>query len=314
MKTAQHPIGSGFDAETTAAEIAADHDLTGKIAIVTGGNSGIGLETVKALADAGAQVVVGARDQQKAATQLPNLDRVSFIPLDLADPASVHRFVEQFLDKYDTLHFLINNAGLFRPPQLLRDKRGFELQFGVNHLGHFQLTGLLWTALREARGARVVVVSSIGHRHGGLRLDDINFDKNPYTGMKAYGQSKTANILFAVELDKIGQSNGIRAFALHPGAIETDVFRYMTDQELEDWKKGVKRFKTPQQGAATTVWCAISEQLDGKGGVYCENCDIANLVPDDAPPGPGVRAYAIDPVQAAALWQFSEAATGVHFS
>jgi NAD(P)-dependent dehydrogenase (short-subunit alcohol dehydrogenase family) len=224
MKTAQHPIGSGFDAETTAAEITADHDLTGKIAIVTGGNSGIGLETVKALADAGAQVVVGAR------------------------------------------------------------------------------------------GARVVVVSSIGHRHGGLRLDDINFDKRPYSGMKAYGQSKTANVLFAVEVDKIGQPYGIRAFALHPGAIETDVFRYMTEQELEDWKKGVKRFKTPQQGAATTVWCAISEQLDGKGGVYCENCDIANLVPGDAPPGPGVRAYAIDPVQAEALWQFSEAATGVHFS
>src|SRR6185437_11388988 len=265
------------------------------IAIVTGGNSGIGLETVKALAGAGAQVVVGARDRQKAATQLSNMPRVSFIPLDLADPASVHRFVEQFLDKYDTLHYLINNAGLFRPPRLLKDNRDYELQFGVNHLGHFQLTGLLWTALREAGGARVVVVSSIGHRHMGLHLDDINFESHPYSGMKAYGQSKTANILFMVQLDKIGQPYGIRAFAVHPGAIETDVFRYMTEQELEDWKKGVKKFKTPGQGAATSVWCAISDQLDGSGGVYCENCDIANVVPDDAPPGPGVRAYALDP-------------------
>jgi len=315
MKTAQQPIHSDFGPQTTAAEVVAGHDLSGKIVIVTGGNSGIGLETVRTLADAGAEVVVGARDRHKADKQLSDLERVSFIPLDLADPASVHQFSEQFLRRHDRLHILINNAGLFRPPNLLKDKRGYELQFGVNHLGHFQLTGLLWPALKKAGGTRVVAVSSTGHRHHGLDLDDINFEKHPYNGMAAYGQSKTAEILFTVQLDKIGQPCNIRAFSLHPGAIETDVFRYMTEDQLQEWKKGVKRFKTPQQGAATTVWCAISGQLDGMGGVYCEDCNIATVIPDDAPPGPrpGVRAYALDPEKAAALWRFSEQATGVHF-
>lgn len=319
-------------------EVAAGHDLTGKVAIVTGGSSGIGLETVTTLAGIGAHVVVGARDKNKAEDRLSDLKNVSFIPLDLADPVSVDAFAERFLAEYDSLHFLFNNAGLFRPPQLQKDKRGFELQLGVNHLGHFQLTGRLWPALKkagtanadaaqasttqtdtaqtgaaQAGAARVITLSSIGHRHMGLQLDDPNFEKHPYDKMKAYGQSKTANSLFTVELDRIGQPYGVRAFAVHPGAIQTDIFRYMTDEELQAWMQRVDNFKTPQQGAATSIWCALSDQLKDKGGIYCEDCNIAELVPDDSPVTHGVRAHAVDPDQAIALWQFSEQATGVRW-
>lgn len=313
MKTAQKPIHSKFNAKSTAAEVAAGHDLTGKIALVTGGNSGIGYETVKTLADIGAQVVVGARNADKAADLLSDLKNVSFIPLDLADPASVDTFAEHFLAEYNHLHILVNNAGIFRPPQLLKDKRGYELQFGVNYLGHFQLTGRLWPALKNARRARVVTLSSVGHRHMGLQLDDVNFEKHPFDKIKAYGQSKTATSLFAVELDRIGQAHNVRAFTVHPGAIHTDIFRYMSNEELQAWSQNVNDFKTPQQGAATSVWCALSDQLNGQGGVYCEDCDIAAIVPDDSKAPTGVRSYAIDPDKAIALWQFSETATGIRW-
>src|SRR6185312_8299253 len=159
MRTAQKPIHSELNAKSTAAEVAANHDLTGKIALVTGGNSGLGYETVKTLADRGAQVIVGARDTRKAEDKLSNFKNVSFIPLDLADPTSVDSFADHFLTEYDSLHLLFNNAGLMRPPQFLKDKRGYELQFGINHLGHFQLTGRLWQVLKNAKGARVIVLS-----------------------------------------------------------------------------------------------------------------------------------------------------------
>ncbi|HEY4110805.1 SDR family NAD(P)-dependent oxidoreductase [Puia sp.] len=314
MNTAQKPIHSGYNATTTAAGIAAGHNLAGKIAIVTGGNSGVGFETARTLADAGAQVVIGARDANKAQEKLQHLNNISFISLDLADPSSVGAFAKAFLSKYTALHFLVNNAGIFRPPQLLKDKRGYELQLGVNHLGHFELTGHLWPALKQAKGARVVTVSSVGHRRKGLQLDDPNFEQHPYDKMNAYGQSKTANSLFAVQLDRIGEGHRIRSFAVHPGAIQTDIFRFMTDDERQTWNAQVKTFKTPQQGAATTVWCALSHQLDGMGGVYCEDCDIAELLPDDSPAPRGVRFFAVDPVNAAALWQFSEKATGMKYS
>ncbi|HTJ14347.1 MAG TPA: SDR family NAD(P)-dependent oxidoreductase [Dinghuibacter sp.] len=294
-----------FNAQSTAAEVAAGHDLTGKVALVTGGNSGIGLETVKALASQGAGVVVGARDAGKAA-DLPS--NTTFIPLDLADPDSVDAFAGRFLAEHDRLDLLFNNAGLFRVPSLQKDKRGYELQFGVNHLGHFQLTGLLWPALKNAGGARVIALSSIGHRRMGVQLDDVNFEKHPYDPMMAYGQSKTANVLFAVELDRLGKQYGVRAFSVHPGGVMTDIFRYMTEQELGDWKRGVSAFKTPEQGAATSVWCALSDELNDVGGVYCEDCHVAPVVPPDAGPGPGVRSFAVDPATATALWRFSEAA------
>jgi len=321
MATAQRPIHSGFNARSTATEVATGHDLTGKTAVVTGGNSGIGYETVKALADAGAHVVVGARDADKAEDRLAGLKNVSFIPLDLADPVPVDAFAERFLARHQSLHILINNAGLFRIPQLQKDRRGFELQFGVNYMGHFQLTGRLWPALKNAGAARVVSLSSIGHRHMGLQLDDLSFERRPFDTNKAYGQSKTASSLFAVWLDRVGQQYGVRAFAVHPGAILTDIFRYMTEQERQAWVQRVKcasaspddTFKTPEQGAATSVWCALSDQLKDMGGVYCEDCDIAELVPDDSQAVYGVRAHAVDPDKAAILWQLSENATGIRW-
>lgn len=319
MQTPQSPIHSGFTAKTTAAEVAAasiahGHDLTGAIALVTGGNSGLGLETVKTLASYGARVVIGARDAAKATQTLGPQKNVSFLDLDLADPASVDAFANAFRKKHDSLHFLFNNAGLFRIPQFQKDKRGYELQFGVNHLGHFQLTGRLWPALKNAHGARVITLSSIGHRTGKLNLDDLDFEKQPYDKQLAYARSKTANSLFAVHLDRIGQDHNIRSFAVHPGAILTDIFRYMSEEEQQAWRQRVTEFKTPQQGAATSVWCALSPQLQDKGGVYCEDCDIAELVPDDSPVPHGVRSFAIDPDQAAALWRFSESITSATIS
>ncbi|RAJ76760.1 NAD(P)-dependent dehydrogenase (short-subunit alcohol dehydrogenase family) [Chitinophaga dinghuensis] len=310
MKTMQAPISSPFNAHSTTTEIAAEHDLHGKTVVVTGGNSGIGFETVKTLAGIGAKVIVGARDISKVQDKLSALPNVSFIPLDLADPASVDSFAEQFFLEQDTLHLLFNNAGIFRPPQFLTDKRGYEIQFGVNHLGHFQLTGLLWPALKKAGKARVIVLSSVGHRRMDVQLDDLNFERQGFDTMKAYGQSKTANILFAVELNRLGNPFGISAFAVHPGAIQTDIFRYMSAAEVKAWSDQVKQFKTPEQGAATAVWCALSEQLEDMGGVYCEDCNIAELLPDDSPAPYGVRAFALDTEKARSLWVLSEQITG----
>jgi NAD(P)-dependent dehydrogenase (short-subunit alcohol dehydrogenase family) len=306
MQTPQAPIHSGFGPATTAAEIAAGHDLTGTIALVTGGNSGLGLQTVKTLAARGAKVVIGARDAAKSAHHLRNLENVSALTLDLADPASVAAFANEFRQRHDKLHLLFNNAGVFRLPQFQMDNRGLELQFGVNHLGHFQLTGLLWPALKNACGARVISLSSIGHRNARIDLEDPNFVKQTYDKQIAYARSKTATSLFAVHLDRIGAEQAIRSFAVHPGAILTDIFRYMSPEEKEAWRKRVTGFKTPEQGAATALWCALSPRLTGKGGVYCEDCDIAELVPDDFPATHGVRSFAIDAATAASLWRFSE--------
>lgn len=326
-RTPQYPIHSGYTGKTTSKEIAANHNLEGKIALVTGGNSGIGLETVNTLAEAGAQVIVGARDAAKARKALDTKKNISFINLDLADPSSVDTFALTALKEHDTIHYLINNAGIFRPPQLEKDKRGYELQFGIHHLGHFQLTARLATALKNASGAktqnnagaRVISLSSVGHRRMGVQLDDLNLENQPYDSAKAYAQSKTATSLFTVHLDKIGEPHNIRAFAVHPGAIITDIFRLMTKEQQQAWvdqasttlKEG---FKTPQQGAATTIWCALSPELNNKGGVYCEDCDIAQLVPDDSPATNGVRAFAVDPEKAKALWQKSESITGITFA
>jgi NAD(P)-dependent dehydrogenase (short-subunit alcohol dehydrogenase family) len=208
---------------------------------------------------------------------------------------------------------------------LMRDDRGYELQFATNHLGHFQLTAGLWEALKKSRNARVLALSSRGHMRGEVDFSDPNFDKRPYDKWAAYGQSKTANSLFAVELDKRGQPHGIRAFAVHPGGILTDLLRYMTDEDLRpygiyrvngvitipDVTKVPERFKTVEQGAATTIWAAVSPQLNGKGGVYCEDCDIAAMVPADSKLNSGVRPWAVDKAAAEALWILSEKLTSV---
>ena len=231
MQTKQTRIHSGFGPTTTARQTLKDIDLTGKVAIVTGGYVGIGLETTRALGEAGATVIVPARTPEKARHALNGIPRVEQSRLDLRDPASIDAFATEFLATGRPLHILINNAGIMATP-LTRDGRGYESQFATNHLGHFQLTARLWPALRKARGARVVSLSSRGHQRTAVDFNDPNFEHRPYDRWEAYGQSKTANVLFVVELDRRGGANEIRAFAVHPGAILTELSRHMTNEEL----------------------------------------------------------------------------------
>lgn len=324
MPSKQMPIGSGFNFKSTAQDVIAGYDLTGKVAIVTGGYSGIGLETTRALASAGALVIVPARDMSKAQAAVKSIPRVELAQLDLIDPASIDAFAQQFLSSARPLHILVNNAGIMAVP-LIRDSRGYESQFATNHLGHFQLAARLWPALVQANGARVISVSSRGHRFSGVDFDDPNFDRRLYDKWVAYGQSKTANILFAVALDTHGQREGVRAFSLHPGRIiDTSLARHMSQDELapfvppdEEQRRAVTNpedyIKTAQEGAATSVWCATSRTLDGMGGVYCEDCDIARVVPADSD-GLGVRPYAIDQDLAERLWSLSLKLTAVQLA
>jgi NAD(P)-dependent dehydrogenase (short-subunit alcohol dehydrogenase family) len=288
--------------------------------VITGGHSGVGLETTRVLTKAGALVCVGAHDMTKARNNLANANNVEVNHLDLADPESVDRFAERVITSHPVIHLLINNAGIMRPPTLMRNARGYELQFATNHLGHCQLTARLWPAVKNARGARVVTLSSIGHRYSGVALRDPNYLSRPYDKAAAYGRSKSANSLFSVELVRRGQGHGARAFAVHPGSVLTDLVRYLTDDELKAWgitrERGVLKapstgFKSLAQGAATTVWCALSAQLDGKGGVYCEDCDIAELAANDSPALSGVRHWTVDQPTAKALWDLSEQLTGL---
>lgn len=313
MDTEQKPIKSGYGALTTAEEVAAGVDLKGKLVVVTGGYAGIGLETVRVLSKAGASIIVGARDMTKARAALPNIGNVELLPLDLAEPELIERFAGQVLGAHKAIHVLINNAGIMAIP-LTRDARGYEMQFAVNHLGHFQLTAWFWNALKRAGQSRIVALSSFGHRRSPVHLDDPNFQRRPYDKWMGYGQSKTANVLFAVEADRRGKADGIRAFALHPGRIPgTDLGRHMTEEDLK--AVGVTRengvfkgpnLKTIEQGAATTVWCAVSPQLEGEGGVYCADCDISAVIPDDGQDSAGVLRWAIDKPTARALWDLSE--------
>ena len=299
----QQPIPSGLGAQTTAREAIGNLRLAGKTAIVTGGYAGIGLETVRVLAGAGARTVVPARDRAKAERALDGIAGVEIEDMDLAAPASIDAFAARFVGD---LHLLINNAGIMAAP-LSRDARGLESQLAVNHVGHARLFARLVPALRRAGGARVIALSSRGHMRSAFDFEDPSFERRAYDPMIAYGQSKTANVLFAVEVDRRYQADGIRAFALHPGAIvETQLGRHFTPAEAEAMiarAREIGSLKTVEQGAATTVWCATSPLLDGRGGVYCENCDIAEVTTDR---NTGVRPYAIDPELAARLWAWTE--------
>jgi NAD(P)-dependent dehydrogenase (short-subunit alcohol dehydrogenase family) len=317
MTTKQASIHSGYNAQTTAREAIGQRDLQGFTAIVTGGHAGLGLETTRVLSGAGATVIVGARTLDKARSTLAGIARVEIEALDLSDPASIDAFAERFLASGRALPILVNNAGIMATP-LVRDRRGFESQFATNHLGHFQLTGRLWPALRRANGARVVSVSSRGHAFGGVDFDDPSFERRAYDKWQAYGQSKTANVLFALALDARGEGHRVRAFSLHPGAIHTELSRSLSEEELRALiaspRIALTTFKTVEQGAATSVWCAASAQLDGMGGVYCEDVDVAEAVSADFTGATGVRPWAIDPALAERLWTKSEEWTGVRFA
>jgi NAD(P)-dependent dehydrogenase (short-subunit alcohol dehydrogenase family) len=279
---------------------------------VTGGYSGIGLETTRALARAGATVIVPARRPDLAAKHLEGIDGAEVDDLDLADPDSVRRFAERRIADGRRIDVLVNSAGVMACPET-RTPQGWELQFAVNHLGHYALVNRLMPVLA---GARVVSVSSVGHRQSAIRWDDPHFGAGYDRGL-AYGQSKTANALFAVELDRLARGAGIRAFTLHPGAILTPLQRHFSEAEqreigwIDEHGRPPAHFKTPEQGAATQTWAAVSPQLDGRGGVYLEDCEVAAVNPDPGP-GPGVRPHAVDPDEAKRLWAFSAELTGVN--
>jgi NAD(P)-dependent dehydrogenase (short-subunit alcohol dehydrogenase family) len=331
LPTPQTPIHSGFGPASTAAEVIGGIDLSGKTAIVTGGYSGLGRETVRVFRAAGADVIVPARDVSRAGAALKDIAGVEVWPMDLLDPASIDVFAARFLAPGRPLDILVNNAGIMALPELARDARGHELQFATNHLGHFHLAVRLWPALVQAKGARVISVSSMGHRFSPVVFDDIDYERRPYDPWSAYGQSKTANILFAVALDDRGAAQGVRAFAVHPGGIlETNLARHLPANAFKDIGAvdaagkpivdPARGLKSVEQGAATQVWCAASPRLAGMGGVYCENCEVSPLRNDDpyfdigkSMGETGVWPYAVDRAAAARLWAVSEAMTGVTF-
>ena len=307
MTTPQQPIGSGFGARSTASDVLRGIDLSGRLAVVTGGYSGIGLETTRALAGAGAHVVVPARRPEPAAKALDGIEGVEVGPLDLGDLDSVRAFADGFLDSGRAIDILINSAGIMACPET-RVGPGWEAQFATNHLGHHALVNRLWPAIARGRG-RVVAVSSRGHHRSPIRWDDIHFEHG-YDKWAAYGQAKTANALFAVHLDRLAQAQGVRAFSLHPGGIMTPLQRHLSKEEMVEagWidEQGnvlIPTFKSPEQGAATSVLVAASPLLDGVSGRYFEDCEEAG--PNRPGTRSGVAAYALDPEAAERLWQVS---------
>jgi len=326
----QQPINSGFGAKSTTNDVISGINLNGKTAIVTGGYAGIGLETVKTFTEAGAKVIIPARDINKAANNLRGIKNVTIEAMDLMDPESIDSFAQRFLETGNALDILVNNAGIMWVP-LQRDKRGYESQLSTNHLGHFQLTARLWPVLKKTSGARVITISSYGHHMATFNFDDPNFLSREYDTLQGYGQSKTANNLFTVELDHRIKAFGVRAYSLHPGSVNgtdlgrvapMDLFQKMGTHDADGniFPEVAAKLKTIPQGAATTVWCATSPQLTDIGGVYCEDADIAELDEgdiehnyDDPFSLRGVRLYSLDAENARKLWTLSEEMTGVLF-
>jgi NAD(P)-dependent dehydrogenase (short-subunit alcohol dehydrogenase family) len=327
--TLQQPIGTGFTAASTADEVLAGLDLTGTSVVITGGHVGLGLEMSRALSKA-------ARNPARAATALDGIERVQVEQLDLIDPASIDTFVARYLGTGRPLHVLVNNAGIMGGP-LVRDARGYESHLATNHLGHFQLTDGLRPALRAAHGARVVTMTSGAHRLSDIRWDDPNFESTEYDGHLAYAQSKTANVLFTVELDRRWSGDGIRGYVVHPGIIATTNLGparaegeapslSLPIQELQaqglfdaDGNPVIapeKGLKTPQQGASTAVFAATSPLLAEIGGVYLKDNDVSpvDATPQtrefDGPPSADVAPHALDPESARRLWSLSEQLLG----
>jgi NAD(P)-dependent dehydrogenase (short-subunit alcohol dehydrogenase family) len=312
-------ITTPFGFNSTAAEVIEGVDLSGRRAIVTGGSSGIGVETARALAGAGAEVTLAVRDTHAGDRTAAEITAstggaavsVSVATLDLSDQASVSAFAERWRGPLD---LLVNNAGVMALPTLELSREGRELQFATNHLGHFALALGLHPALAAADAARIVSLSSVGHLRSPVVFDDLHFSARAYDPWLAYGQSKTANVLFAVEATRRWAGEGITANAVHPGAIaETNLSRHMDPVVLAELRgSGVYRYKTIEQGAATSVLAATSAQLEGVGGRYVENCNEAEMVHVDPaePPSSGVADYALDTANAERLWELSESLIG----
>jgi NAD(P)-dependent dehydrogenase (short-subunit alcohol dehydrogenase family) len=308
-----------FDADSTTDEVLDGLDLNGRNVVITGTSSGLGIETARALSARGAHVVGVVRniDKARAALAEAGASEVDLYEADLASLESVRAFTDRYVaDGHDRIDVLIANAGIMACPQGSTTD-GFELQFGTNHLGHFLLINRLLSLLLNAKAARVVMLSSSGHRFGDVSLDDPNFERTPYDAWMAYGRAKTANVLFAVELDRRYRSQGLRATAVHPGGIVTDLGRHLTDETINaliEARSGAEiKWKNVQQGAATSVWAGFVADADAVGGRYCEDCAVAPVI-DDVAHTPGVMGYALDPDTAAGLWTLSEHLVGETFS
>jgi NAD(P)-dependent dehydrogenase (short-subunit alcohol dehydrogenase family) len=321
-----------FGATSTTEEVLSGVDLRGKRILVTGVSAGIGVETARSLVAHGAQVVGAARDLAKAETATAQVrtdaeahnGSFEMVALDLASLASVRACADRLLAAGQPFDVIIANAGVMATP-FGHTADGFETQFGTNHLGHFVFVNRIAPLLRA--GGRLINLASSGHRFSNVDLQDPNFERTPYEPFVAYGRSKTANILFAVAFDRRHRDRGIRAAAVHPGGIHTELARHMEPGQLQAMVdqiskqvaaegKGPFQFKTIPQGAATSVWAAVVASSDEVGGRYCENCHVGNLVADDvaiSPISEGVRAYALDPANAKALWKKSEELVGESF-
>jgi NAD(P)-dependent dehydrogenase (short-subunit alcohol dehydrogenase family) len=312
-----------FNANSTTKDVIAGISLAGKVAVVTGASAGLGIETARVLASAGAGVLLVARNPEKLKPVLQSLReqvpgaQFDSALMDLSDLDSVRTAAADIAARYPCINLLINNAGVMACP-LGRTAQGFELQFGTNHLGHFLFTNMLLSSLQAAAAgsgedSRVISLSSAGHRFGGVDFDDPNYENREYEKWAAYGQSKTANALFAVGLDTRLKAKGVRAFAVHPGVIMTELGRYLAPEEWEALKASrpageEMTFKSIEQGAATSVWGATSLQLQGLGGLYLEDCHIA----EPAAPAKtgGIADFAADPALADRLWALSETLVG----
>jgi NAD(P)-dependent dehydrogenase (short-subunit alcohol dehydrogenase family) len=312
---------SGFGHDTTTAEVLEGIELGGKLALVTGGSGGLGAETARALASKGARVVITARNVAKGEEIARGIrkstgnDAIEVEELELGSLASIRAFAERFLARHAALQILVNNAGVMACP-FARTADGFELQFGTNHLGHFLMTGLIAPALLRGAPARIVSVSSRGHQMSPVVFDDIPFERRPYEKWSAYGQSKSANILLAVELERRLGARGVHANALHPGVIPTDLSRHLVPEDYEHLRRrapgGKLRVKSVEAGAATSVYAATAPELEGRGGLYLEDCHVA-AVNDEDGATEGVRSYALDPASAERLWSVSEGLVGQRF-
>jgi len=321
-----------FGATSTTEDVLSGINLHGKRILVTGVSAGLGVETARSLAGHGAHVVGAARDLGKAETAtaqvrkdaVPKGGSLELIDLDLASLKSVRACADRLLAKGEPFDVVIANAGVMATP-FGHTADGFETQFGTNHLGHFVLVNRIARLIRA--GGRLINLSSSGHRFANVNLEDPNFERTKYEPFVAYGRSKTANILFAVAFDRRYCARGVRAAAVHPGAIQTELGRHMDvsafqpiidemNQQLAAEGKPAFRFKTIPQGAATSVWAGVVAPVDEIGGRYCENCHVGRIVPNDATLNPiseGVRAYALDAANADALWKKSEELVGESF-
>lgn len=307
---------SDFGAKSTADEVLAGHELSGRTAFVTGGYSGLGKETARAMAAKGAHVILCGRDAGKLAEAAGEIDgKVDTIVCDLGSLESVRACGKEARERFEKINLLINNAGVMACPQG-ETADGFETQFGTNHLGHFALPAELMPLLEKGDAVRIVNLSSRGHHFAPVDLDDPNFEHRDYDKWASYGQSKTANVLFSVGLEQRFGDRGI--YAVHPGGIVTNLGRHLTEEDVArlrarigDQDDANSRWKSIPQGAATTCWAATADELEGKGGVYCEDCHVAPV--DDDNPEEGVRGYAVDTGNADKLWALSEQATGASY-